>query len=133
MKAFTLRCALLALCLAGASRLPATDQPPAFSRKVLVEQDLSTPGRHGTLSLATLAPGAVTPRHKHPGEEFAYILEGTAVLEVEGQAPRTLHVGDAVVVPAGTAHVARNTGTGPVKILSTYFLEAGQPLAIPVK
>jgi len=132
MKTLTLRCALLALCLAGAARLSAADQP-SFTRKVLVEQDLTTPGKHGTLSLATLAPGAVTPRHKHPGEEFAYILEGTVILEVEGQAPRTLQAGEAVVVPAGVAHVARNAGSGPVKILSTYFLEAGQPLAIPVK
>ncbi|MBS0630832.1 MAG: cupin domain-containing protein [Verrucomicrobia bacterium] len=132
MKTLTFRCALLALCLAGAVSLSAADQP-SFTRKVLVEQDLTTPGRHGTLSLATLAPGAVTPRHKHPGEEFAYILEGTVVLEVEGQAPRTLQADEAVIVPAGVAHVARNAGTGPVKILSTYFLEAGQPLAIPVK
>lgn len=128
-----LRCLLLALSLTTAVRLLAADQPAAFTRKMLVEQDLTTPGKHGALSLATLAPGAVTPKHKHPGEEFAYILEGTVVLEIDGRAPRTLQTGEAVIVPAGVAHLARNAGTGPVKILSTYFLDAGQPLAIPVK
>lgn len=128
-----LRYLLLAFSLTTAAHLLAADKPGGFTRKVLVEQDLTTPGKHGVLSLATLAPGAVTPRHKHPGEEFAYILEGTVKLEVEGQPARTLQTGEAVIVPAGVAHLARNAGTGPVKILSTYFLDAGQPLAIPVK
>lgn len=133
MKIATFRRTVLALVLACAVSRSAADQPAAFTRKVLVEQDIAGSSKHGTLSLATLAPGAVTPKHKHPGEEFAYILEGTVVLEVEGQPARTLQAGEAVIVPAGTPHLARNAGSGPVKILSTYVIDQGQPIAIPVK
>ncbi len=47
--------------------------------------------------------------------------------------PALAGAGYAYIAPGGVAHLARNAGTGSVKILSTYFLEAGQPLAIPVK
>jgi quercetin dioxygenase-like cupin family protein len=84
------------------------------------------------LALATFAPGGVTPKHTHPGEEFLYLLEGRVRLEIDGQAPRDLQPGDAVIIPPGTPHLARNLGPGPAKIVSTYFLEKGRPLASPV-
>jgi quercetin dioxygenase-like cupin family protein len=32
-------------------------------------------------------PGTVSRRHSHPGEEIAYVLEGTLQYEVEGKVP----------------------------------------------
>lgn len=123
----------LALLLAGATGLCAADAPAGFSRKVLVEQDLATAGRHGTMAVATFEPGGVTPKHTHPGEEFLYLLEGQVRLEIDGQAPRDLQPGDAVIIPANTPHLARNLGPGPARIVSSYFLEKGRPLASTVK
>lgn len=129
---FTLsRRSLLLAGLLAAACLVAADAPAGFSRKVLVEQDLTTPGKHGTLAVATFAPGGVTPKHTHPGEEFLYLLEGRVRLEIDGQAPRDLQPGDAVIIPARTPHLARNLGPGPARIVSTYFLEKGRPLASP--
>ena len=133
MNSTLLRLALLLLTAATATGLRAADQPAGFSRKVLVEQDLATPGKHGTMAVASFEPGGMTPKHTHPGEEFLYLLEGHVRLEIDGQAPRDLSPGDAVIIPAATPHLARNLGPGPAKIISTYFLEKGKPLARPVK
>jgi hypothetical protein len=35
------------------------------------------------------------------------------------------------VIPAGQIHNATNTGTGVAKILATYIVEKGKPLATP--
>lgn len=127
------RLALLGLCLAGASFVGAAEPPAGFSRRILLEQDLATAGRHGAIAVIDFAAGASSPRHTHPGEEFLFILEGHVSVAVDGQPTRELHAGDALIIPAGAAHIARNLGSGPAKIVSTYFLETGKPLASPAK
>jgi mannose-6-phosphate isomerase-like protein (cupin superfamily) len=55
-----------------------------------------------------LPPGKASLRHLHPqAEETYYILKGTAYLELGSQAGH-LSVGDAVVIPANTAHKIYN-------------------------
>ena len=40
---------------------------------------------------------------------------------------------DDFLVPAGTAHNAKNTGKTVAKVLGTYIVEKGKPLATPVQ
>ena len=108
-------------------------QQPGFSRTVLQKGDLSSPGREAVQVRAEFDPGVAAGRHTHPGEEFTYILEGTLVLEVEGKPPVTLNAGDTFFVPAGIVHDGRNVGSGKAKVLATYIVEKGKPLATPVK
>lgn len=108
-------------------------QSPGFKRVELQRHDLGTPNREAVLARAEIAPGAGTPRHTHPGEEVAYVLEGTVLLEVEGKPPATLKTGDVFFIPAGQVHAAKNAGAGQAKVLSTYIIEKGKPLATPVK
>ena len=133
MKSPTLRPVLLALALAGAAGVFAADQPAGFSRKILLDQDLATPGKHGVTALIEFKPGAVAPRHFHTGEELLYVLEGGVRIEIDGQAPRDLKPGDTLLIPGGVPHLGRNLGPVPARILSTYFLEKGRPLASPAK
>ncbi|MFY9757707.1 MAG: cupin domain-containing protein, partial [Pseudolabrys sp.] len=49
-----------------------------------------------------IGPGEVAPRHKHPGEEIIYVLEGTLEYEVDGKPPVTLKAGDVLFIPYGT-------------------------------
>jgi quercetin dioxygenase-like cupin family protein len=72
-------------------------------------------------------------KHTHPGEELGYVLEGTLLLEVAGQPPRTLKAGEAFFIPAGTVHDGKNVGSGPAKVLATYIVEKGKPVASPAK
>ncbi len=111
---------------------PAVAPQSPLTRTVLQTKPLTTvPGRDGIIVRAELAVGGTAPRHMHPGEEFVYVLEGTATFDMAGQEPIALKPGDAFVIPANTPHVARNTGQVPVKLLSTYIIEHGKPLAIP--
>jgi mannose-6-phosphate isomerase-like protein (cupin superfamily) len=40
-------------------------------------------------------------------------------------------VGDAVVIPAGKVHDAKNVGSGTMRLIGVYVVEKGQPLASP--
>lgn len=119
------------LALASGSGLFAANSPAGFSRKILVEQDLATPGKRGAIALIEFAPGAAAPKHTHPGEELLYVLEGTVRIEVDGVPPRDLHAGDTFIIPSGVPHTGRNVGATPAKLISSYFVTKGQPLASP--
>jgi quercetin dioxygenase-like cupin family protein len=127
--------AAFAILAAGATSLYAqqtsAQQAPALKRTVLQTQHLSVPGYDGVTALAELPPGGVAARHTHAGEELGYVIEGTGILELQGQPPRALKAGDVFFIPAGTPHIARNNGTTTLKILGTYFIESGKPLATP--
>jgi quercetin dioxygenase-like cupin family protein len=108
-------------------------QVPGFKRVELQKHDISTAGREAVMARGEFNAGVAVPKHTHPGEEVAYILEGQLTLEVEGKPPVVLKAGDVFFVPAGTVHAAKNSGTTPTKVLSTYIVEKGKPLATPVK
>jgi quercetin dioxygenase-like cupin family protein len=121
---------IAALGMAAAARQAAA---PTFTRTLLQDQTLSVKDRHGVMSRSDFQPGAESGRHMHPGEEFGYVLEGTIELMEDGKPARRLKAGDIIFVPANTVHNARNVGTGTLRVLSTYVLETGKPMAIPVK
>ena len=127
MRTFTLT--IVALALAGA----VAAQQPAFKRTVLQQSDISAPGREVIQAVADFEPRATPGRHTHPGEEVGYVLEGTFLVEQEGKGPVTLKAGGTFLIPAGTIHNATNPGSGPGKILATYIVEKGKPLAAPAK
>ena len=100
---------------------------------MLQDQDVSVSDRHAVQVVAEFAPGAAAGKHTHPGEELGYVLEGTLQLEVAGQPPRTLNAGEAFFIPAGVVHDGKNIGAGPAKVLATYVVEKGKPVASPAK
>jgi quercetin dioxygenase-like cupin family protein len=104
-----------------------------FKRVELQRHDIGDPGHEAVLARGEINPGAAVPRHSHPGEEVAYVLEGPVTLEVDGKPPVTLQAGDVFFIPAGTVHSAKNAGPNMAKILSTYIVEKGKPLATPAK
>lgn len=116
----------------GIEKLDAQQQP-SFKRTMLQKYDLSAQGREAVQVLAEFAPGAAAGRHTHPGEELGYVLAGTLLLEVDGKEPITLKTGDTFFVPAGKIHDGKNVGKGPAKVLATYIVEKGKPIATPVK
>jgi len=108
-------------------------QQPGFTRKMLQDHDVSAPDRHVVQALAEFVPGGAAGKHTHPGEEFGYIVEGTLELQIEGQPARTVKAGEAFFVPAGVVHDGKNVGSGPAKVLATYVVEKGKPVASPAK
>ena len=103
-------------------------RPPGTSRVDLQRHDLGTAGREAVQLRVEFAPGASFPRHRHPGEEIIYVLQGTVEYDVAGAAPVTLKAGQVLFVPDGVVHAARNPGTEPSAELGTYVVRKGEPL-----
>ena len=57
-----------------------------------------------SLAEATMTPGQATERHHHkPCEEIYFLLEGAALMDVDGET-REVGPGDAILIPAGARH-----------------------------
>lgn len=106
-------------------------QQSGVKRTELQRHDLSAPGRETVQARIDFDPGAVAPKHSHPGEEIIYVLEGLLEYQVEGKPPVTLKAGEVLFVPAGVIHSAKNVGSGVAKELATYVVEKGKPLVVP--
>ena len=104
-----------------------------MTRTELQRHNLSVPGREVIQARIDFEPGSKFPRHKHPGEEIVYVLEGSLQYEVEGRSPVTLKAGDVLFIPAGTVHAAANVGKDRRVELATYVVEKGKPLVMLVK
>jgi quercetin dioxygenase-like cupin family protein len=125
----TVRIMAAAALIASGLALHAAQAQLAGTRRIdLQRHDLSAPGREVIQARVEIAPGVTSPRHKHPGEEIIYVLEGSLEYQVEGKPPVTLKAGDVLFVPAGTIHAAKNVGSGNGAELATYVVEKGKPL-----
>jgi quercetin dioxygenase-like cupin family protein len=103
---------------------------PGITRTDLQEHDLSVPGRMVIQDRVEVAPEAPAFRHKHPGEEIIYVLEGMLEYAIDGQPPKTYSAGAVLMVPAETVHSVRNVGSGNAAELATYVVEKGKPLIV---
>jgi len=56
------------------------------------------------VSDVVIPPGAQVPRHTHPGEEFVYVIEGSALHIEEGLPDTQLRAGDSHVIRPEAAH-----------------------------
>src|SRR2546421_11486447 len=115
---------------ASAQGAPAATTP-GVTRKILSQTDGPVPGYVTLLVEAEIEAGVAVGRHTHPGIESAYVIEGGFELPVEGQPTRTLKPGEAFQIPAGTPHAGGKPGTANTRILITYVVEKGKPLASP--
>ena len=104
---------------------------PGVTRKILSQTDGPAAGHVTILVEATIEAGVAVGRHTHPGIESAYVLEGGFELPIQGQPTRTLKVGDAFQIPAETPHAGGKPGDAKTRVLITYFVEKGKPLASP--
>ena len=117
----------------GLALYVAQAQQTGIRRTELQRHDLGVPGREVIQVRVELDPGVAFGKHTHPGEEIAYVLEGSFEYQVEGKPPVTLKAGETLFIPAGTIHAAKNIGTGNAAELATYIVEKGKPLVALVK
>ena len=110
--------------------VPAT---PGIVRTDLQQEALSVPGREAIQTRVDFAPGAVVPKHRHPGDEIVYVLTGTLEYKVEGQPIQILRAGEVLFIPKGAVHSAINVGVQDASELATYIVEKDKPLTEFVK
>jgi quercetin dioxygenase-like cupin family protein len=121
--------AITGSALAQQSPAPAA---PASNIKRTPLQKFDVPGANyeTVIGIAEIVPNVNVGRHTHPGVESGYMLEGEIVLMVAGQPDRTIKPGDSWQIPAGAVHDAK-TGPSGAKLIATYVVEKGKPLATP--
>ena len=131
----TTRMIVVAMLIAGSGlELHVTHaQQPGIKRTDALRHDLSVAGREVIQVRVDFEPGVAFGKHSHPGAEVAYVLEGMLEYQLENEPPVTLKVGEALFIPAGTIHAAKNIGTGNAAELATYIVEKGKPLVVLVK
>ncbi len=83
-----------------------------------------------TAVLVELAPGGKHDRHLHPVPIFAYVLEGTMTLAVEGRGEIAYPAGTAHLEPVNTWHMDLNRGTTPVRWVAVFMGQKGKPFVI---
>ena len=127
-------CALCAISGFIATDASAQGTPPAaggVTRKILSQSDGPAAGYETLLVEATIEAGTAVGRHTHPGVESAYVLEGGFELPIQGQPTRTLKAGDAFQIPPDTPHAGGKAGTAKSRLIITYVVQKGKPLASP--
>lgn len=131
---------LLGLAVAGAAAaglgigaLQAQDQP--LKRTDLVQAAIgAAEGVEVVSYVVDAAPGAEVPKHRHPGDEFLYVLAGAVTVSPEGAETATLQAGEMFHLPYGTAHEAGNASESePARVLVFQVAEEGEPLTQPVE
>jgi quercetin dioxygenase-like cupin family protein len=126
--------ATFAICVMGTA---SAQQPPAMTQqtaniKRTPLQKFDVPGTNfeTVIGIAEIVPNVNIGRHTHPGPESGFMLDGEMVLMVEGQPEKTVRTGESYQVPPGAVHDAK-TGPKGAKVIATYVVEKGKPLASP--
>ena len=115
------------------SEAAAQTPPPSggVTRKILSQSDGPSAGYVTVLVEAIIEAGVTVGRHTHPGIESAYVLEGGFELPIQGQPTRMIKPGDGFQVPPDTPHAGGAATTAKSRLIITYVVEKGKPLATP--
>ena len=122
---------LLSLSLAGGT-LVAHDATVTS----LLSKDLAgIPGKELSMITVDYPPGGSDTVHRHHAQVVVYVLEGSIVMQVRGEAPITLVPGQTFYEGPDDVHViSRNASqTVPAKFLVFFVKDKGGPILVPAK
>jgi quercetin dioxygenase-like cupin family protein len=125
--------AVVLVAMGGGALHASQAQAPGVRREDVLRSDIGVRGREVVQARVIVAPGVLAPRHSHPGEEVAYVLTGQLRYQIDGRPPVTLGPGEALFIPAGAIHSARNVGDVEAVELATYVVRKGRPLVVPAR
>ena len=100
--------------------------PKPMLETLLTAQLEGAVGTEVIVSRVVIPPHTSLPKHWHPGEEFAYVLKGSAILRREGKADLTTSKGEVIKISLKEVHTAVTTDEGAT-ILVFRVHEHGQP------
>ena len=81
----------------------------------------------------TIPPGAMSPRHTHPGEEAFYVVQGPTI-EYPGKPATAREAGSGGITAREVPHAGyKNVGQTTLKQVSVYVVDKGKPLSSPAK
>ncbi len=112
----------------------AADRPMTTVRPISCEALPNVPGKSLTVAIVDYPPDAYTPRHRHPGSVYAFVLKGTLRSQLQGGPAGTYAAGQAWFEPPGALHLfAENASkTEPAELLATFITDSDcGPLVLP--
>ena len=89
-------------------------------------------GTEVIVSRVRVPPNTSLPRHWHPGEEFAYVLEGSATLWQEGKDDIVVNAGEVAKVPLRQVHTAISGEEGATFLVFRVHVQ-GEPERVLVE
>lgn len=103
------------------------------SETVLLTQPLEgIEGKEANVVMIEVPPGWQTPAHRHPGDLFIYVLEGSVEIALEGGGTLTASAGEVIHEPPDHPMVGRNlSATEPARIVVFQVGDEGAPLTVP--
>lgn len=108
-------------------------QPPAPPYKMtpLMKAPFTADPSKETVMIKVEWPANVSaPWHTHPGDEYATVIGGSIITQIEGAEPKTVTVGQSYHIPPGVVHIAK-TGEQPATTINLFVVEKGKPLLQP--
>ena len=107
---------------------------PTITRNIVQRVDDPASSKHElVMAVVDVPPGATAGRHRHPGREIGYILEGSVVIDHDGRPSVTKKAGEHFDIDTTAVHNATNKTKTPAKLMAIYLVEMGKPLAEPAK
>ncbi|MXO70639.1 cupin domain-containing protein [Alteraurantiacibacter buctensis] len=122
-----------ALALAACSTAPAGPQsvavydPPPGINQVLEDRIAAAPGHSLIVGDLNMGPGAPIPRHFHHGEEYIYLIGGSATVSRAGQPDLQLGPGQSVTIAPGVVHWG-TAGPEGMRGISVWIKDDDHPL-----
>ena len=105
--------------------------PPPGTNQVLEGAIASDPGHSLIVGDLNMAAGAEIPRHYHYGEEFIYVLGGSATVSREGMPDVVLRPGEGLRIAPGMVHWGK-AGPDGMRAVSSWVKDDSTPPRVPV-
>jgi quercetin dioxygenase-like cupin family protein len=124
----------LSLMLLGAAA-HAADPPKEATVKPLLTEDLpDLAGKEALMLTVEYPPGGSSKAHRHNADVFVYVLEGSVIMQVDGQQPVTLTPGQTFHEKPTDIHrtSANASNTAPAKFLVFIVKDKGKATTTPV-
>ncbi len=129
-RAYRFVASIILLCALSA----AASAAGKIERKLLKQTDLA--GKPGTIVIMTelvAHPGAILPKHRHPGDAFLYVLQGGQTQAAGGEITE-MAAGASLYFPRGKVHGGFVVvGDTPIKVLTVHIVDKGKPLVLPAQ
>ena len=101
--------------------------PPQGINQVLEGPIAAAPGHSLILGDLNMPAGAAIPRHYHHGEEYIYVLGGSATVSRAGHDDVILRAGQGLIIAPGVVHWGK-AGAEGLRSISTWVKDEAKPL-----
>ena len=103
-------------------------RPPSITREMLDTQEIG--GYVVSVAVVHMPVGGREGRHRHPGIMIGYVEEGVLSMDHEPTGVREYKAGETFYIPDGQIHEGFNKGSVPTKVIGTFVIRKGEPLAV---